>query len=279
MSSVMTNGQRPPTNTAINFSWPFPDFKKPQKWWNIRSKYCLFMVGLFGGKFVLSVLNSCKIRNKEILVNAVYNRPAGVPLITVTNHESCIDDPGLIGNFMTFEQLLNQPKMRWSLAAHDICYTRPIYQSFFSHGKCVPVVRGLGVYQKAVDFCIDRLDNYGDWVHIFPEGKVNMERNGLMRLKWGVGRMIADLEKTPIVLPFWHVGMHDVLPNGWPYIPRVRKQVFMNVGEPLQIEPIVRSVEGLSAMQKRKIITDYIQSEMERLRKETLELAKETLLK
>jgi monolysocardiolipin acyltransferase len=151
-------------------------------------------------------LNSTTIRNKEALVSAVFNRPAGVPLITVTNHESCIDDPGLIGNFMTYSQLLNQPKMRWALSAHDICYTRKIYSSFFSHGKCIPVVRGWGVYQKAVDFCIERLNQHGDWVHIFPEGKVNMERKGLLRLKWGVGRMIAELDTVPIVLPFWSVG-------------------------------------------------------------------------
>lgn len=129
---------------------------------------------------------------------------------------------------MTHGELLHQSKMRWSLAAHDICYTRPIYSKFFSHGKCVPVIRfvvrpvqpniivpsnlnlasrrGNGVYQKAVDFCIDRMDNYGDWIHMFPEGKVNMEGKGLLRLKWGVGRMIADLKKVPIVLPFWHLG-------------------------------------------------------------------------
>lgn len=108
---------------------------------------------------------------------------------------------------MTIQQLFNQPKMRWSLAAHDICYTRPIYSKFFSHGKCIPVVRGLGVYQKAIDFCIERLSE-GEWIHLFPEGRVNMERKQMLRLKWGVGRMIADLDQivTPIVLPFWSVG-------------------------------------------------------------------------
>lgn len=45
-------------------------------------------------------MNSSKIRNREILFNAISNRPKGVPLITVANHESCMDDPGLIGNIL-----------------------------------------------------------------------------------------------------------------------------------------------------------------------------------
>lgn len=72
--------------------------------------------------------------------------------------------------------------------------------------------------------------------------------------------------------------MPDVLPNHPPYIPRFGKKVFMNVGHPLDIEPIVKSVRGMSAIQKRKIITDFIQQEMELLRLESLNLAKEAFL-
>lgn len=106
---------------------------------------------------------------------------------------------------MTSKQLANQKRMRWSLAAYDICYRRKLDSMIFTLGKCVPVIRGMGVYQRGVDFAIERLDA-GDWVHIFPEGRVNMERQGIYRLKWGVGRILTECRKLPLVIPFWHSG-------------------------------------------------------------------------
>ena len=35
--------------------------------------------------------------------------------------------------------------------------------------QAIPIVRGDGVYQKAVDCCIAVL-NDGGWIHVFPEG-------------------------------------------------------------------------------------------------------------
>ena len=55
---------------------------------------------------------------------------------------------------------------------------------------------------------LEKLNN-GHWLHVFPEGKINLEKE-IIRLKWGVGRLIADCKETPIVLPFFHFGKNTI---------------------------------------------------------------------
>ncbi|CAG0901067.1 unnamed protein product [Darwinula stevensoni] len=260
------------------FKWPFPEVKKgiapyPSSFaWRVRSTAAIALVGCFS-KIWMTWFNQLNVHNKEILIEAVENRPPKKPLITISNHLSCMDDP-LLWGVLRMKTLMNPQKMRWALAAHDICFTNPFYAWFFSSGRCIPVIRGSG---KAMDFCLEML-NRGQWVHIFPEGRVNADHEP-MRLKWGVGRLISELSDPPLVVPMWQEGMDAVLPNRQPYVPRTGNRVTLNLGRPMDFSALLRRLreDGASAMQKRRAVTDAIQSELRLLRTATRELHRASL--
>lgn len=66
--------------------------------------------------------------------------------------------------------------------------------------------------------------------------------------------------------------MADILPNYAPYYPRLGKSVVVNVGKPLDIDDLLSSSEHLSCVQRRKVITDFLQDELVKLREETLKI-------
>lgn len=113
------------------------------------------------------------MHNQHIIEKAISSRPSGVPLITVSNHHryiirreqfsskcifiiadfisriepndtrdifplkshfSCFDDPGMWA-LLKLSQVCNSSVMRWSLAAHDICFTNKLHSWFFMFGK------------------------------------------------------------------------------------------------------------------------------------------------
>lgn len=255
---------------GYNIDWIIPKLRNPTRLWSIASNITVAVVGLFS-KILIQLLNRTKIYNRKVILNLLDKRPKNVPLVTISNHHSCFDDPGMWGT-LKLKQLLSPRIMRWSLSAHDICYTCWQHAVFFSLGKCIPVVRGAGVYQDAVNFCIEQLAK-GGWVHIFPEGKVNMTKEN-MRLKWGVGRMIFESPVTPVVVPIWHIGMDDVLPNEPPYILKFNKNLTFNYGNPIDLSDMVKSLRERKATNKeaRKKITDFLQDTLLKLKAETEEL-------
>lgn len=95
-----------------------------------------------------------------------------------------------------------------------------------------------------------------------------------MRLKWGVGRMIFESPVTPIVLPIWHIGMDDVLPNEPPYVLKIGKNLTFNYGKPLDLSDMVKALKAKNATDEeaRKHITDFLQETLLKLKEETEKL-------
>lgn len=63
-----------------------------------RSKK-MFSKTTFFFYLLLVWLNKTKVYNGHILRNALDNKPAAIPILTVSNHHSCFDDPGIWGEF------------------------------------------------------------------------------------------------------------------------------------------------------------------------------------
>src|SRR3989304_994874 len=101
-------------------------------------------------------------------------------------------------------------------------------------GKGVPIVRGAGIEQPGFHFLRDRLAE-GEWVQIFPEGGRTRDPQALMAesFKSGIGRLMA--EARPVILPFYHYGMHEVLPVG-AKLPRRGRTVRLVFGEPVDCD-------------------------------------------
>ncbi|KAI8143477.1 acyltransferase-domain-containing protein, partial [Fennellomyces sp. T-0311] len=175
-----------------------PNWDERNDWlWNAGRTLVVGGVGSFA-KVFLKYLQHTRVYNLDKFMEVVKqdNRERG--LITVSNHESVWDDP-LLWGALPMETLFSPQKMRWVLGAADICYTSLFRSIFFSLGQAIPTIRGSGIYQPGVDFAIHKINENG-WIHIFPEARVN-QTTSMIRFKWGVGRIIMESDRCPIVIP------------------------------------------------------------------------------
>lgn len=285
-------------------------------------------------KMWLNWFNRSYIQHHEVFIKTVdeHYKKRSQCLITISNHHSCLDDPGLWGALFPWRWIFNSHRHRWSAAAHDVCFTKPIHSLFFSLGKTFPVIRGKGIHQLALDYALDLMKR-NQFLHVFPQGRVvdDYHDHGLVfgskdgkfdsrdekfgsrdekfdsrdervrrakqlslrdgdfqkeyELKWGLAHLIIEyLSSTPagtdlLILPFYHLGMQNVLPNDKPYVPRRGNKVFISVREEGPIifnRDFLRQVcyenrHDLTVEQKRHMIMSFIELEMKLVKLKALE--------
>ncbi|KAL1811857.1 hypothetical protein ACET3Z_021922 [Daucus carota] len=210
-------------------------------------------------------LNKVQIYGAEKLHKALQHRPSNKPLITVSNHVASLDDPLVIAALLPPSVLLDAHNLRWTLCASDRCFRNPVTSAFFKHVKVLPLTRGEGIYQKGMDIAIAKL-NRGGWVHIFPEGSRSLDGGKTIgSAKRGIGRLVLDADNVPMVVPFVHTGMQDIMPIGAKF-PRIGKTVTVLVGDPVEFDDLL-GMEGEPGMSRGKLYDAVSARIGERIRK------------
>ncbi|RWS11128.1 Tafazzin-like Acyltransferase [Dinothrombium tinctorium] len=298
------------------FVWPhylLPQKKPLQNLkyvWKLGSAIVMPTVATLS-KLWMNYFNTVHIVNHRVFLDALqrnYDEKRSA-LITISNHNCCLDDPLLWGAFYPWRWNLIGSRHRWSTAAEDICFTRSLHVYFFTLGKTFPVIRGEGIYQSAMDFAIELL-NDKQFLHVFPQGKVvedqeAIDPNQLSKpfeqlslrdpvdtersydFKWGIARLILEAidfdssnnsSKYLELLPFYHIGMNRVLPNVKPYIPQAFKKVtvcFREEGpivfdKKFIVETCCNGNYKTTTRERRIGITRYLEWEMKRLKLRTM---------
>ncbi|CAG8707651.1 hypothetical protein RhiirA5_356630 [Rhizophagus irregularis] len=273
----------PTTNKPVKVPLPYyidggKMILKPStnRFWNFAS-WCAITSCVFICKFFLNFCSSTTVYNKEPFLKELMDPKRTRPILTVANHLSTVDDP-LIWGSLPFGTFLRLYRVRWTLGAQEICFSTPFRSKFFSLGQVVPTVRGAGIYQPAMNFALDRL-NEGKWVHIFPEGKINQTAD-LLRFKWGIGRLLMESTNLPIVVPIWHKGLEEIMPEDRdrPWVPNFGKKIIIVYGNPIDFKDLLIDYhEGrVDEVTTRISITDTVFRAMDELQKTAESLAGKT---
>ncbi|KAJ1675395.1 Lyso-phosphatidylcholine acyltransferase [Spiromyces aspiralis] len=174
-------------------------------WWGSASSATLYVVGMAMRGLISCGFRTVQVDNLDRLINI-------------------IEDP-----------IRDRPV----ISCHPA--TIRFYVAFFSLGQTIPTVRGGGIYQAAVNVALVRLKE-NEWVHVFPEARCNQKRD-MLRFKWGVGRLIMESPREPIIIPIYHQGMEDVLPLDQPFpIPHFnpfRRKLVIRVGKPIDMSDVI----------------------------------------
>lgn len=112
---------------------------------NVISNIIMGTIGLMGKIYLNYFSENLYLINESTLFNAIRKQNKNECLITISNHQSTIDDPALWG-ILPWDILFNSKLNRWSLGAQELTYIHPLLNWFFRYGQVIPTVRGAGYY-------------------------------------------------------------------------------------------------------------------------------------
>lgn len=240
-------------------------------------------------------LNTMHAHRLGILYDAIEKREKGQGLLTISNHQSVLDDPFLLGSLLPARILINAKTMRWSLCSLDICFQNEWISRILRVGKALPIQRRGGVSQKFLLDAGKKLSD-GDWVHMFPEGRIR--QRGMGYFKRGVGKMLAmayeaNTGRLPLIIPVYHEGIEKVMPQRVDTnrlestTPKRGKSLYFVAGEPVDVTHIFNrlmpecqasggtAVDAPPCMKLYEEVADFMAIVMRLLRAEARQLIRQ----
>jgi len=190
----------------------------------------------------------------------VWRREKGRPMLTVSNHQSVLDDPGLWCVLLPWWRMRPE-QFRWSICTEDVFFAVPFLSPVYGAGNVMPLDRSGSLEQPLFKRFFEKLTG-GSWCHIFAEGRVWQNwrfEDGEPRLgpfKFGIGKLIAHCPegKEPLIVPLFHQGMDKVIPEKvlskeknkkaskpLSLFPKVGNQITMYVGEPFDFKDKIKA--------------------------------------
>ncbi|GAB5370397.1 hypothetical protein AAMO2058_001489400 [Amorphochlora amoebiformis] len=197
----------------------------------------------------MHVLNETKIENSKVLQDAAYKRRPEYKdrgLITVSNHVSAFDDPLIPAAMWSIPRMFSPYELRYVFCSIDRCFKKYWLGRMLTSVKVIPVERGGGLDQSR------------------DEGKT------LKKLKVGVAALVVSADVPPPVIPFYHHGMHNVLPVGAQSL-KTGNKIRIVVGEPIFFDDLIRlhRQKGYSEKEVYSAITARIEVALRELHEST----------
>ncbi|KAK3379830.1 hypothetical protein B0T24DRAFT_171119 [Lasiosphaeria ovina] len=120
-----------------------PAPQSPSLPWRMSSAMVMGMTGVIS-RSLLYGLNSVETTGLSRFLDILNSRHDPETrqrgLLTVSNHVSVVDDP-LIWGVLPLNHSFNPSNLRWTLGAHDICFSNKFFANFFTYGQVLPCHR------------------------------------------------------------------------------------------------------------------------------------------
>ena len=134
----------------------------------------------------------------------------------------------------------------WMNWFHSILFGEWTLNDLFYAAKVVPIERGKGLFQDAINYGEEVLKKKG-WLHLFPEGRV-VQKNGIAPFKWGVGKLIESNDDL-VVVPMVAIGLDQVFDDSRGkinrYFPVFGKKIRVLIGSPISFAHLIKRFDGL----------------------------------